>query len=149
MEFAVPPANLPSQFGKSAAALLAAIVSATSCQRQPAPEANISGLKNVLEKSAEEQLPAPAMTDGALSLPVPPTERAEEAERINQLAMELGGGCLHTDLPNGEVSLMIQVPARAEKIFRSRLLGKPLSEIKVDPAEDSQVWIDITLRDPA
>lgn len=110
---------------------------------------DISGLQDVLQQSAERQLPAPAMTDGALSLPVAPAERPAEAERINQLAMELGGGCLHTDLPNGEISLMIQVPAPAEKIFRSRLLKKPLSEIKVPPPEDSQVWIDITLRDPA
>ncbi len=130
-------------------ALLAALLLASACRRAPEAQPDLKGLEAMLRKSAEERLPTPEMTDGSLSLPVAPDRRAAEAERIAHLAGELGGGSLHTDLPSGEVHLMVQVPAAAEREFRAELLHKPVDRITVAPTEDSQVWIDITLRDPA
>lgn len=119
------------------------------CSRSPQAAPNLEGLQTTLQKTAEKQLPAPAMSDGELSLPVLEADRAGEADRITAIARKVGGACLPSELPHKEVRLMVQIPAGAERDFRAQVLRKPPTEIVLKKSDADQVWIDITLRDPA
>ena len=115
-------------------------------RRQTArPEPNIDNLRQVLEKSAGEQLGAPLLSNSTIAIDVPQAKIDSELARIDSLARALGGAAIRSTDDQGNTKLLIQLPPGHAAQFTAQVTGRntPREEEK---QSDSTELIDILLR---
>ena len=90
--------------------------------KQPAPEA--PGLRAILEKIADDKLPAASLADdrGQFVIFGKPETRLQDRKRIEDTAKSLGGTVLN-DNPQDEAVLTVQIPAEAANRFQMTALS--------------------------
>jgi len=98
----------------------------------PAP--NIDALKDVLERSASNSLPAPDVMNGKLTILVAKESVASETERIIRLASQAGGTAFKSTA-SGDPEVLASIPAGQAARFVEAATGKtnPVT-VPADPA---------------
>lgn len=122
--------------------------------RQAQQEALRHQLQSAVEKSAAAAFPAPSIGMEQISLTAPQAKQEEVAQAIIAAATQAGGSGTK-GLPNEKgFSVLVLVPASAEKAFRQTVatLGGPApmspSAFSPAPAADEPVRLEIVISSP-
>lgn len=131
-------------------AAFAVSLASAACDRQPdrdeAP-ADIGPLKDVLERSAAEQLPDPHLAESrvVLELPTEP-ERKAAARRVLDLASEFRGAGIVEDSQDGDIKIMVQVPEALAEAFK-KAIRDPDHAVAPDPVpEGGTAFVEVLIR---
>jgi hypothetical protein len=109
-------------------------------------EPNIGVLKEVLERSAEDALPVPSVSDDEIVLNIDSSRFDSEIERVIGIAQDMGG----TALRSGDEEILAQIPVRNVSEFHARVTGKePRESNATGAAEESNQLIVVSLRQHA
>jgi hypothetical protein len=104
--------------------ILAASVSVAgclaACHRQKPPP-SINGLSAALERSADKTLALPSLDDDQFIVPARPGQTGDQTREIEALVNRAGGTALDSTTPQGDISILAQVPQNRVLLFRSAL----------------------------
>jgi hypothetical protein len=93
--------------------ILAASVSVAGClaachKQKPPP--SIDGLSAALERSADKTFAAPSLNDDQFIVPARPGQTAGQTRAIETLVTSAGGTAVDSTTPQGDISILAQIP---------------------------------------